>query len=615
MSRAVRYLASCIESQTQHLRVQIEVSGPFTSSVVEFSFPRWVPGSYLIRDPLGWMVDLEALDRDGGALRCSRLKANRVQVRIPRGSVGDASFVLRVRYRLLCTTLSVRSNHLDSTHLHLMPPFTWMLIEKGIEMTRLDAGYDVLLAHDANWESVSQLEDRECEPAFDPDAFLDGAGKWSSWHAPDIDELLDGIIESNPNPLKTFEVQGRTHHLKLWDAGGHTIDWKGVDLFIEAASKIIAEHYALFGVPPWDDYVTILHLTEGPRGGLEHLRSQTSMVPRRALEPLQKEAWRNLVSLFSHEFLHQWNVKRLRPRCFLEYDLDAEVHTDLLWWFEGLTSWLGDVLCWRCGAWSDEDWLADMERKLNRHHSGNGCNHQSLADSSHEAWIHLYRPHPHMRESQISYYLEGELAVFCADAEMRRRSKGAAGMDDLLLLLWETHGIDRVEGDDRGIDWRRISAGLRTLPGGSRLSAYLDRLVNTPMPPPLADAASTYGLKLEPSKKRSNEHQGWLGLTFVDEGLNIRSVAAASPCRAVLRPGDELIAVDGLRVKNAAQLKQLLIGRDSSSVELLFSRHGALDEEKVEVEAIPRHSVRLTGKGNRLWKLMRASRQDSASDQ
>ncbi|HIF90419.1 MAG TPA: hypothetical protein EYQ58_02570, partial [Candidatus Poseidoniales archaeon] len=65
----------------------------------------------------------------------------------------------------------------------------------------------------------------------------------------------------------------------------------------------------------------MIQLTEKSRGGLEHLNSQTSMLPRQCLMPNHVEEYRDLVSLFSHEYLHQWNVKRLRPRNFLDYDL------------------------------------------------------------------------------------------------------------------------------------------------------------------------------------------------------------------------------------------------------------------------------------------------------
>ena len=147
-------------------------------------------------------------------------------------------------------------------------------------------------------------------------------------------------MESNANPMISFDVMGTTQYLKLWDSGGMPIPKKGLDRFIEAMKLVIEEHFALFGIPDWKDYWTVLHLTESGRGGLEHLRSQTSMMPRKCLQEGNEDEWRDLVSLLSHEFLHQWNVKQLRPKNFLNYELQSEVHSDLLWWFEGLTSGL-----------------------------------------------------------------------------------------------------------------------------------------------------------------------------------------------------------------------------------------------------------------------------------
>ena len=90
-------------------------------------------------------------------------------------------------------------------------------------------------------------------------------------------------------------------------------------------------------------------------------------------------------------------------------------------------------------AWSEDDWRKDMERKLSRHTIRNGSEHESLAESSHDAWIHLYRSHSFSREIQISYYLEGELAIFCVDAELRKRSKGKHGICDLMVKLCEKY--------------------------------------------------------------------------------------------------------------------------------------------------------------------------------
>ena len=81
---------------------------------------------------------------------------------------------------------------------------------------------------------------------------------------------------------------GTKQHLKLWDSGGLPIPEKGIERLKEAMTLVIEEHFALFGVPEWKDYWTIIHLTENGRGGLEHLRSQTSMMPESVYKMVTK---------------------------------------------------------------------------------------------------------------------------------------------------------------------------------------------------------------------------------------------------------------------------------------------------------------------------------------
>ena len=189
-------------------------------------------------------------------------------------------------------------------------------------------------------------------------------------------------------------------------------DTKMVNRFIEDM-KNNQRISCAFGVPDGGEYVTILHLTESSRGGLEHLNSQTSMLPRLCLIDGFDDEYRDLISLFSHEYMHQWNVKRLRPKNFIHYDLQQEIHTDLLWWFEGCTSWLGDMLCVRSGAWSKK--IGEKIWKENYPaHIRNGSKHESLAESSHDAWIHLYRSHSFSREIQISITLKVNWQFFAS---------------------------------------------------------------------------------------------------------------------------------------------------------------------------------------------------------
>lgn len=415
--------------------------------------------------------------------------------------------------------------------------------------------------------------------------------------------MLDSIIEVNPNPIITYSISGRVHHLKWWDSGGHQPDEGRLKAFVDDTQRIAEEHHALFGVPNWPEYTTVLHLTDTGRGGLEHMNSQTSMMPRTCLFPDHADEYRDLVSLFSHEYLHQWNVKRLRPKSFLDYDLQSETHTDLLWWFEGATSWLGDMICVRSGAWSEEDWRLDFERKMKRHTANNGMLRESLAESSHDAWIHLYRSGPYTRENQISYYLEGELALLCLDVEMRRRNNNTFGACDLMAELVRRYAIHSPDADAMGVDYSDIRTTLKSCPGGENMGPYLDRLVKQRNHPNLQRALSTFRLKLVPHAS-DKEGKGWLGVGLKENAgrVLITTYHAGSPLRELTQVGDEVLAVDGVRVKSVGHLKKLIAGRTADELSLDVVHEGIMSSVSLTLPASPQHGVSLKGKGNERWR-------------
>ena len=113
----ITYIASCEFSKYQLLGIQIQIKGPFIGDVLELAFPRWVPGSYFIREPIRFMQDISAMDSNGNEVFIERFSHNRIRVKLPEDFEEES---IRIRYNLLCTQLSVRNNHLDQSHLHLI---------------------------------------------------------------------------------------------------------------------------------------------------------------------------------------------------------------------------------------------------------------------------------------------------------------------------------------------------------------------------------------------------------------------------------------------------------------------------------------------------------------
>ena len=596
----IKYILDVSTRDEQRFYAAVEILNPIGSRLI-LAFPRWSPGSYLIREPRRLIHDMSAWAIvSGNNLDCKieRRGPDEIIIKIPQGASS-----IYVSWFAFGNDLSVRTNHIDSSHFHMIPSATFPRVIAGSNHS--EGPYIVELMHPSHWSATTQLKFVSSNK--------DGDIVKSIWTANSRDALYDGIIEANANEEILFKAGGRTFRLKLWDAGGVKIESKRIDFLIKSMSDLFSEFHALFGEPPWDDYAVILHLTEKARGGLEHTGSQSSQMRRSSLDPGDKDGWRDLISLISHEYVHAWNVKRLRPQTFDDYDLSQEMHTDLLWWFEGVTSWLGDMICLRSGVWSDEDWSTDLKRKLTRFHSMSGWDHQCLSDSSFESWYHLYRPHPHSPETTISYYLQGEIAAMCMDLEMRKRTNGEIGLDDVMVDLWKLHGL-HIEGDSgsggkepRPIIEKDIVSSMNRLSKG-RLNGVVRRLVHGLGAPDMLKWSKGMGRKLEPVE--SDEQVGWLGVHLADSPLRISKFIAGSPLRNQLQPGDEIIAINGRRTRKSSDLKGALRGKVEQEVKLTISRRGGIMEFDIIPAKDPLHPVIISGNGNKLWKAFSSSKRE-----
>lgn len=211
---------------------------------------------------------------------------------------------------------------------------------------------------------------------------------------------------------------------------------------LEAPAEVW-EHYRnlvkqagiLFGARHYTDYHFLLTLSDHvAHFGLEHHESNDSRVEERTLI---EENGRNLhAGLLPHEYVHSWNGKYRRPADLATPDYEQPMQTDLLWVYEGLTSYLGDVLTARSGERTPglaRDALADIAADLD-HRSGRAWrNLQDTADGvaamqgAPRAWDDYRRG--------LDYYDEDVLTWLWADVIIRQQSKGAKSLDDFCKLF------------------------------------------------------------------------------------------------------------------------------------------------------------------------------------
>ncbi len=317
--------------------------------------------------------------------------------------------------------------------------------------------------------------------------------------------------------------------------------------------NLVAQAGILFGARHYRDYHFLLTLSDHvAHFGLEHHESNDSRVDERSL--VEEEGRVLAAGLLSHEYVHSWNGKYRRPADLSTTDFEKPMQTDLLWVYEGLTSYLGDVLAARSGERSPEqarDSLALIAADID-HRSGRVWRDlQDTADGvpsmqmASRGWTDYRRP--------VDYYDEDVLNWLWVDTIIRQQSKGTKSFDDFCKLFFggqsgppmlKTYTFDDVMNALNQIaayDWRGFWTERLTThgPGGplGGVNGSGWKLIYDESPSPLT---------------RANEHDGKtieaqfsVGLFLKDNGGVRDTVEGMIGAKAGIGPGMTIVAVNG----------------------------------------------------------------------
>ncbi len=497
--------------------------------------PAWTPGSYLIRDYVRTLEGLE-IHQGGQCLSPRRLEVATWSLTLP------SLEPLEIHWRVLATELSVRTCHLSGDHGFLA--LAGVVLQVEGERWR---PHQLVLHLPEGWFPFVPLPQQ-----------ADG-----SWWAQDFDTLVDSPIEAGPHPCHSFSVAGRPHRWVSWGGDLPADDppfLADVAAVCQACCRLMGEER-----PAADDYLFVLHLLEQGYGGLEHDRSCVLQAGRRALR--RPEGRRKLLQLVAHEYLHQWNVRRLRPAELAPIDYDRPSIVGGLWFAEGVTSYLDLLLPVAAGLADEASLWEDLGADLSRFRLTAGRRVQSLRASAEEAWVKLYRQDAHSHDSQISYYLKGAVVALLLDLHLRRHGSWIGAV---LQQLWRSHGRSR-----RGYRNEDLIAAFAD--HAPDLSTLLPQWLESTDDPPIDAYLREVGLGLVP-ETAPHPFAGWQPELQGTGALILRRVDRDGPAQlAGLQVGDELLALAGQRVRAEEDLAPLL-GEPAAPqpVDVLFCRDGRI---------------------------------------
>lgn len=558
--------------------------------------PTWIPGSYMIRDFSKNVMQITAI-----------AEASQQSIDITKEDKStwvlgecEAEGGVVVAYEVYAWDMSVRAAHLDQTHGYFNGTSVFLAVE-GQEDQPCQLDIQQPKSSSANeWRVATTLKELSAQRY--------GFGLYV---AENYDDLIDHPVEMADFSLVTFEACGVPHDVVF--TGKHYAD---LDRVAEDLKVICEYQLQFFGEPaPMDRYLFLTWVVGDGYGGLEH-RSSTSLICSRADLPTIKDkdvtdGYRTFLGLCSHEYFHTWNVKRIKPAKFLPYRLGQESHTELLWAFEGITSFYDDLILARTGLITPESYLELLGQVLTRVERAQGRLKQTVSESSFDAWTKFYKQDENALNAIVSYYTKGAVVVIGLDLLLRKLTAGSVNMDSVMGMMWREFGLKQIGVEERELEQRVCELAKPHMNQESlqQLKDYFEKALRSTADIDLKTLFIDHGINVQKraaesvsdtgGKPNAKVVEGAVSLGVVYEESNggvklpvVKNGGAAH--QAGLSAGDVIIAVDNLQVKKSTIEKSLSVFSPGQSVVVHAFRRDELMSFNVTLDSPKQDTVFLT---------------------
>ncbi len=297
--------------------------------------------------------------------------------------------------------------------------------------------------------------------------------------AENMQQLMDSPFIAAPEITSSSYQSGDVKfHIHSW--GAIHFDY---NKFTEEHKAFSDCQIAAFKGFPVDAYHFIYLFPPFPaRHGVEHEAS--TVIAMGPAERMKEPAfYEETLAIGSHELVHTWNVKSLRPLEWAPYDFTMESPSRLGYVAEGVTTYLGDLFLFEAGIIDLDGWMKRFGAYVQKHIWNPGRLQTSLADSSFDTWLDGYAkpgaglpPVPH-RVANI--YVEGAILAFLCDVNLNKSS--GSSLVDIMRELWQFAQAIEAEGRHAGLTEEAYWGCIEARAGDDLLDIQADLCDDLPM--------------------------------------------------------------------------------------------------------------------------------------
>jgi predicted metalloprotease with PDZ domain len=565
--------------------IPVQAAGPMV-----LFFPKWLPGYHSPRSPIELFAGLEIMAGDARlAWRRDPVEVYAFHLEVPEGAQS-----LEIRFQFLSPTASNQGDVAMTPQMLNLHWNTVVLYPAGYYARRIAVDAEVTLPQ--GWSLACALEQARSD------------GATTAFATTQLDTLLDSPLFAGRHFRSVDLDEGGAVRLNLFGDRADLIE--ATDDQIAPHRRLVAEVDALFGARHFDHYDFLAAVSDQlGGGGIERHRSAELVLPADYFTQ-----WDNNLpkrDVFGHEYIHSWNGKYRRGADNWTPSFDVPIRNSLMWVYEGLTQYWGEVLATRSGLWTQDTALQSLARTAAIYANREGGVWRPLSDTTRDPVINGRSPQPWPSwQRSEDYYSEGALVWLSIDTLIRELSGDERSLDDFARAFFgmndgemETslYTFDDVVETLNGIvahDWKGFLIDrLETREAGTSL----DGLERGGYALVYRDTPSEFALKEDALNGAVNLRFS-VGLTVGTTGVIQEVLWEAPAFHAGLTTAAEIIAVNG-RTFTAEELKQAISDSgEGGPLELLVKQAGETRTVRIDYSGGHRypHLERIEGARPRL---------------
>jgi predicted metalloprotease with PDZ domain len=350
--------------------------------------------------------------------------------------------------------------------------------------------------------------------------------------ARNYDELVDSPAEVGGFQQAVFQEDGATYHVVV---DGNPADYDMAKLQ-EVLRKITHAAVDWMQDRPYQEYTFLYHFPRGHgAGGMEHAYGTAiDLSVERLRDDLSPVA-----NVSAHEFFHLWNVKRIRPLSLEPIDYQSAQDTRILWFSEGVTSTVADILLARAGLIDEGAYLRHVSAEITELQHRPAHTWQSAEESGLDAWFEGI-PSYRSPERSISYYNKGDILGVLLDLRIRQLTSGRKSLRDLFRWMNDHYAKQhRFFPDSEGVE-----LAAETVAGQSFAAFFHDYVVGV-KEIPYDEFFQFVGLRLAARTVQMAAPGFTTAANLGGQPEVLRVEVNSEAQRAGIATGDRIVALDG----------------------------------------------------------------------